>query len=273
MGMIQVCVNDASTMLSLHFCSVFIMLILCFYYVYHMLLLCFCYVVVAVFSCYYYVCTDFFNFFFFPFFKQVYVSKELFIEAMVRSKKKKRIEEVPHGIKLITWLTAVQESAFVLGKIETNKVTSPRARSRSIIQAKLLALEMKALPKNANVKLLLADTPKGERNRNLTEYQESNKCLSYGLSNCNKTFFVAKSWWGICPKDINGASNLLSVHWSSYFKGLYDQKQIPHAVMKMANNHLRLVFNYHQLKHDGRILPYFDYGGKKCLTSSRKVPM
>ena len=32
--------------------------------------------------------------------------------------------------------------------------------------------------------------------------------------------------------------------------------------MEMADNHLRLVFNHHQLKHDGRILPYYDYGKK-----------
>ena len=92
--------------------------------------------------------------------------------AMVHSKKKKRIEEVPHGVKVITWLKAVQEAAFVLGKIETDVVTSPRARSRSIIRAKLLALEIKALPKNANVDSLLADNPKGERNWNPTEDQE-----------------------------------------------------------------------------------------------------
>ena len=90
---------------------------------------------------------------------------------MVRSKKRKRIEEFPQGVHLNTWLTAVQEAAFVLGKIKTDKVASPRERSRSILQAKLLALEIKALQKNANVKLLLADTPKGERNRNPTEDQ------------------------------------------------------------------------------------------------------
>ena len=33
--------------------------------------------------------------------------------------------------------------------------------------------------------------------------------------------------------------------------------------MNMADNHLRMVFNHHQLKHDGRILPYFDFGGKR----------
>ena len=43
--------------------------------------------------------------------------------AMVHSKKKKRIEEVPHGVKVSTWLKAVQEAAFVLGKIETDVVT------------------------------------------------------------------------------------------------------------------------------------------------------
>ena len=80
---------------------------------------------------------------------------------MVRSKKRQRIEKVPHGVHLNTWLTELQEDAFVLGKIETNKVTSPRARSRSILQAKLLALEIKAIPKDANVELLLANTPKG----------------------------------------------------------------------------------------------------------------
>ena len=93
--------------------------------------------------------------------------------AMVHSKKKKRIEEVPHGFKVSTWLKAVQQAAFVLGKIETDVVTSPRARSRSIIRSKLLDLEIKALPKNANVNSLLADSPKGERNRNPTEDQES----------------------------------------------------------------------------------------------------
>ena len=32
--------------------------------------------------------------------------------------------------------------------------------------------------------------------------------------------------------------------------------------MKMADNHLRMVFNHHQQKHDGRISPYFDYDKK-----------
>ena len=117
--------------------------------------------------------------------------------AMVHPNKKKRIEEVPHGVKFSTWLKEVQEAALVLGKIETNKVTSPRARSSSIIRAKLLALEMKALTNNANYDCLLADTPKGERNRNPTEDQESIQCPSYGLSNCTKTFCVAKYWWSI----------------------------------------------------------------------------
>ena len=88
---------------------------------------------------------------------------------MVRSKKRQSIEEVPHGVHLNNCLTEVQEAVFVLGNIETNKVTSPRARSRSILQAKLLALEIKALPKDANVNVLLANTPKGERNRNLID--------------------------------------------------------------------------------------------------------
>ena len=59
-------------------------------------------------------------------------------------------------------MRAVQEAGFVLGKIDTKTATSPRARSRSILQARLLALEIKALPKDVNVDDLIADTPKGE---------------------------------------------------------------------------------------------------------------
>ena len=182
---------------------------------------------------------------------------------MVRSKKIQRIEEVPRGVCLNKWLRAVQEAAFVLGKIDTKKVTSPRARSRSVLQDKLLALEIKALPKDASVDVLIADNPKGERNRNMKKDQLSIKCSSYGLSICTKTFCVAKKWWDIRPKNSDGTSNLLLVHWYSHFKSLYDQKKIPLAVMKMADNHLQLVFNHHQQKHDGIILPYFDYDLKK----------
>ena len=149
-----------------------------------------------------------------------------------------------------------------MGKIETQKVTSPRARSRSVLQAKLLALEIKALLNDANVDVLLADTPKCERNRNPTEDQVSIRCPYYGLSNCTKTFCVANFWWGIRPKNSSGTINLLLVYWSSYFKGLYDQKKIPLAVMKMADNHLRMIFCHHQQKHDGIIFPYFDYDKK-----------
>ena len=87
---------------------------------------------------------------------------------MVRSKKWQRIKEVPDGVCLNTWVRAVQEAAFVLGNIETKNVTSLRARSRSVLQAKLLAMEIKALPKDAKVDVLIADTPKGERNQNPT---------------------------------------------------------------------------------------------------------
>ena len=113
---------------------------------------------------------------------------------MVCSKKRQRIEEVPHGVCLNTWLRSVQEAAFVLVNIDTKKVTSPRASSRSVLQAKLLALEIKALPKDANVDVLIADTPKGERNRIPTKNQVSIKCSSYGLSSCTKMFCAANKW-------------------------------------------------------------------------------
>ena len=78
---------------------------------------------------------------------------------MLRYKNRQGTEEVTNGVCLNTWVRAVQEAAFVLGNIEIKKVTSPRARSRSVLQAKLLALEIKALPKDANVDVLIADTP------------------------------------------------------------------------------------------------------------------
>ena len=114
----SLCFHYASVTLLLCFDYVLIILILCFYYVYHMLLLCLCYVVVAVFLWYCYVCTETFSDFFYSLFlKQGYVSKDLFIEAMVHSKNKNRIEEVYHGVHISTWLTAVQEAAFVLVQI------------------------------------------------------------------------------------------------------------------------------------------------------------
>ena len=126
-----------------------------------------------------------------------------------------------------------------------------------------MALEIRALPKNANLDSLFADSPKGERNRNPTEDQESIQCPSYGLGYCAKTFCISKSWWGIRPKDSNGESNLLSIQCSSYFMGLCNTSKINHATFKMADNHLRMVYMHHQAKHDERILPYVDFGKKK----------
>ena len=121
-----------------------------------------------------------------------------------------------------------------------------------------MALEIKSLPKDSKFYVLIADTPKGERNLNPTKNQYSIQCPSFGLSSCTKTFCVAKKWWDIRPLNSDSTSNQISVHWSSHFKGLYDKKKIPLAVMKMADNRLRNVFFHHQLKHGGTSFPYFD---------------
>ena len=39
---------------------------------------------------------------------------------MYRSNKRHRIEQVPDGVSLKTWVREVQETEFVLGKIEKN---------------------------------------------------------------------------------------------------------------------------------------------------------
>ena len=182
---------------------------------------------------------------------------------MYRSKKRQKIEQVPNFVSLETWLRAVQESGFVLGEIETKTATSPRDRLRSVLQAKLLALEMKALPKDYNVDVLIADVPKGERNRNPTRNQYSIQCPSFGLSSCTKTLCVAKKWWDIRPLNSDGTSTQISVHWSSHFKGLFKKKKITLSVMKMADNHLRNVYCHHELNHGGTSFPYFDYDVRK----------
>ena len=69
-----------------------------------------------------------------------YVTKELLIEAMYCLNKRERIEQVPKCVSIKTWLRAVQEAGFVLGKIKTKTANSLRAKLRSVIQAKLLAL-------------------------------------------------------------------------------------------------------------------------------------
>ena len=113
---------------------------------------------------------------------------------MYRSNKRQRLEKFPKGVSIKTWLRAFQEDGFVLGKIETKIAKYPRARSWSVLQAKLLALKIKVLPKDVDVDVLIADVPKDERNRNPTKNKYSIKFPSFVLSSCTKTFYFAKKW-------------------------------------------------------------------------------
>ena len=88
---------------------------------------------------------------------------------MFRSNKQQRIEKSPKVVSIRIWLRSVQEDGCVLGKIETKTATTPRAKSRSILQTKLAALEMREHPKDVDVDVILADLPKGEQNINPTE--------------------------------------------------------------------------------------------------------
>ena len=143
---------------------------------------------------------------------------------MYCSNKQQRIEKFPKGVSIRTWMRAFQESGYVLIEIETNTATSPRDRSRSFPHAKLASLEMKAHPKDVDFYVIIADLTKGERNRNPTDYQYSIKCPCFGFSNFTKTLCVARKWWSIRPLTSYRTSNKLSVHWDSYFNGLYDTK-------------------------------------------------
>ena len=87
---------------------------------------------------------------------------------MYCSNKQQRIEKPPKGVSIKAWLRSFLESGFVFGKIETKSATSPRARSRSVLHAKLSPLNIKALPEDVDVDLLILDVKKCERNQNPT---------------------------------------------------------------------------------------------------------
>ena len=70
---------------------------------------------------------------------------------MFCSHKCQRIENFPQGMSIITWLRSVQQAGYFWGNIETKTATTPRAKSRSALQAKLAALEMRAHPKDADI--------------------------------------------------------------------------------------------------------------------------
>ena len=141
-----------------------------------------------------------------------YVTKELLIEAMYCLNKRERIEQVPKCVSIKTWLRAVQEAGYVSGKIETKTSMSPRARLQSVFQAKLLALDMKALPEDADVDVLIVYVSKSKRNQNPTNNQYYIKCPYFGLSSCTKTFCVAKKWGDMHPLNNDGTSKQISVH-------------------------------------------------------------
>ena len=106
-----------------------------------------------------------------------------------------------------TWLREVQESGYFLVNIETKTATKPRAKSRSVLKAKLEALEMQAHPKDAGIEEILYDITRGERNRNPTEKKYFIQCPSFGFRNFTKTLCVEKKWFNLHPMNIDGTSN------------------------------------------------------------------
>ena len=105
----------------------------------------------------------------------------------------------------------------------------------------------------------MADIPKGEQNRNPTEKHYSILCPSYGLGDRTKTFYLANNWWDLRHLYSDGSSNKVSMHWDNHFKGLYDTNKIPHLVLKMADNHLCILYSQYLLQNGGNYYPYFNY--------------
>ena len=109
---------------------------------------------------------------------------------------------------------------------------------------------------------ILNDIMKGKIYRNPTASRYSILCPSFGLVNCTKTFWAAKKWWYIRPRNIDGSSNHISVQWSNHFKVVNDTKKISHLVLKMEDNHLCILYFHHIHKHGGNPYPYFDSNEK-----------
>ena len=73
-----------------------------------------------------------------------YATRQLLIETMFRSNKRQRIGKPPQGVSIRTRMNSVQESGYVVVMIKTKTAMTQRDKSRSVLQAKLAALEMRA---------------------------------------------------------------------------------------------------------------------------------
>ena len=156
----------------------------------------------------------------------------------------------------------MQKSGYILGCLGAKIALTSTVKPWSVLKETLAVIEMQAHPNNAEIDEILADIPKGDRNRNPTASQYSILCPSFGLTNWTKTLCFAKKWCDIRPHNSYRTINNLSVHWSNHFKSLNNTKKIPHLVLKMADNHLNILYSHHILKHGGNYHPYFYYGEK-----------
>ena len=147
----------------------------------------------------------------------------------------------------------------MLGELGAKTASTSRLKSRSVIKAKLAVLEMQPNTKKSGIDDILADILKGDRNIDPTASKYSILCPSFGLANCIKTFCVANNWWDLRPRNSERTSNHISVHWYNNFKGLYDNRKIPHLLLKMADNQLHILYSHPILKHGRNHYPLFDY--------------
>ena len=160
------------------------------------------------------------------------------------------------------WVIAVQESGYLLGQLGTNNDYIPGFKSGSIIKAKLAVLEIKTSSTKDNINEILADILKGERNRTPMGNQYSIQCPSIGLVNCTKSFCDAKKWWDIRPHNSNRTSNTIYVHCSNHSNGIYETNKITHAMLKVVDNHIQILFFTIPSNMEEIINPYFDYEEK-----------
>ena len=85
----------------------------------------------------------------------------------------------------------------------------------------------------------------------LTEKQYSIQCPSLWFVNCTKSVCIPNKWWDNWSHNSDGTSNTISVHWSNHFQGLYDTNKITHGTLNKVDNHIRVLFFHHIIKHEG----------------------
>ena len=98
---------------------------------------------------------------------------------------------------------------------------------------------------DADVETILAEVPKGDKNRNPTSFQIQFKCVPFGLSGCHNIFCVYNKIQRLFALVPHGEINLTSTNWLNYFNMLLEEEEKFQLAFKTTDNYLSTVYNNH----------------------------